>query len=243
MPHSELTREAPGSRQAVLMIHGILGTPRHFDFLVPLVPDDWSVYAILLDGHGGRTEDFSRTSMKKWQAQVTKKLDELLERYDRVVIAAHSMGTLLAIQESVRRPEGIACLFLLQTPLRPWLKFKTACCSMLLPFGHVVKGGELMAGDSSITLTPWLWKYLGWIPRFLELFTQCRRTRELLGQITVPCHCYQSRLDEMVSMRTCRDLEKHPHIGLTVLQNSGHFGCRGQDLELLKQEFSKIFTQ
>jgi len=243
MPHSELVREVPDSRRAVLMIHGILGTPRHFDFLVPLVPDDWSVYAILLDGHGGIAEDFSHTSMKKWQTQVTNKLDLLLERYERVVIAAHSMGTLFAIQEAVRRPEKIAGLFLLQVPLRPWLKFRSACCSALLPFGIIPKGAELMASDSSITLTPWLWKYLGWIPRFLELFTQCRRTRALLGQLTVPCRCYQSRRDEMVSMRTCRDLEQHPHIGLTMLPDSGHFGYVDQDLELLKQEFSNIFTQ
>ena len=241
MPHSEFIREVPGSRSAVLMVHGILGTPRHFDPFMPLVPDDWSIYAIILDGHGGKVEDFSRTSMKKWKAQVTARLDGLLDRYDRVLIAAHSMGTLFAIQEAVARPEKLCGLFLLQTPLRPWPKLQYLLYAAVLPFGIVPKGAELMGSDCSVTLTRRLWKYIGWVPRFLELFAECRATQALLGELTVPCYAYQSRHDELVSMRTCRDLQKHPHIQITVLQNSGHFGHTGEDLELLKQEFSGLF--
>lgn len=242
MPHSEFIREVPGSRSAVLMIHGILGTPRHFDFLLPLIPEDWSVYNILLDGHGKNVTDFSRTSMKKWKAQVTHRLDEILARYDRVILVAHSMGTLFSIQEAVRRPEQIAYLFLLQCPLRPRLTLRTAIHSSLLPFGILTEGNRMSQKDCSITLNPKLWQYLGWIPRFLELFAECRRTRKMLGDLTVPCHFYQSRNDELVSMRACKDLQKHAHLPVTVLPDSGHFGHTGGDLELLKQEFGKLFS-
>ena len=241
MPHSEYIREVPGSREAVLMIHGILGTPRHFDVFLPLVPESWSVYSILLDGHGGRVEGFSHTSMKKWKAQVARWLDVLLSRYDRIIIVAHSMGTLFAIQEAVERPEKISHLFLLQTPLRPWPKLRYLMYAAVLPFGITPKGAETMKSDCSITLTPWLWKYIGWIPRFLELFAQCSSTRKLLPRLTVPCQVYQSRHDELVSMRSCIDLKKHPHIHMTVLPNSGHFGHTGEDLKFLKAAFSKLF--
>lgn len=243
MLHSEYIREVPGSRGAVLMIHGILGTPRHFDFLLPLIPADWSVYNILLDGHGKNVAAFSHTSMKKWKAQVTARLDEILSRCDHVIIVAHSMGTLFSIREAVRRPEAIDHLFLLQCPLRPRITFRTAIHSALLPFGIFTKTNRLAYSDCSITLNPKIWQYIGWIPRFAELLTECRRTRKILGALTVPCHFYQSQKDELVSMRACRDLGRHPHLPVTILPHSGHFGYSSADQALLKQEFSALFTR
>ena len=137
MSHSEFIREVAGSRKAVLMVHGILGTPRHFDFLLPLIPEDWSVYNILLDGHGGKVSDFSHASMEKWRSQVTRRLDDILERCDQVILVAHSMGTLFSIQEAVRRPDKIRYLYLLQCPLRPRLSLRGACQAAVLPFGIV----------------------------------------------------------------------------------------------------------
>lgn len=241
MVHEAYTRQIPGSRQAVLLIHGILGTPNHFAPLLPLIPDDWSIYNILLDGHGGKVEDFSHTSMKKWKTQVTRQLDELLTRYDRIILVAHSMGTLFCIQEAIRRPEKIAHLFLLQVPLRPRLKLSTALRSALLPFGIVLKGSEMMCDDCSVTLDPWLWKYLGWIPRFVELIRECAATRKILQDLTIPCQAFQSQHDELVSNRSARDLQQHPHIRTTILPDSGHFGHTGQDLQLLKKRFAELF--
>lgn len=241
MSHREYIREVPGSRKAVLMIHGILGTPRHFEFLLPLIPEDWAVYNLLLDGHGGTVDDFSRTSMKKWKSQVSARLDDLLRRYDEIILVAHSMGTLFSIQEAIARPEKIRHLFLLQCPLRPWLKLRYACYSLLLPFGIVPKAAQDMCSDCSLTLTRKLWKYLGWIPRFLELFAECRKTRQLLGQLTVPCLVFQSQRDEMVSLRSSKDLGRHPHYRMFCLKTSGHFGYSQEDAKMLKEEFSKLF--
>ena len=243
MAHEEYIREIPGSRQAVVMVHGILGTPDHFRDFIPLIPEDWSVYNILLDGHGTGVSDFSRSCMKKWKAQFTALLDDVLERHDRVILAAHSMGTLFAIQEAVRRPEKIKSLFLLQTPLRPWLKLRYACYAVLMPFGILPEAAVDMSRGTSVGLDIRLWKYIGWVPRFLELFSECRKTRKLLGRLTVPCRIYQCQKDEMVSMRTCKDLNKHPHLQVTVLPDSGHFAYHGADAQLLRSEFSEIFTE
>lgn len=242
MAHEAYIREVPGSRQAVVMVHGILGTPDHFGGFLPLIPEDWSVYNILLDGHGKGVSDFSRSSMEKWKAQFTSLLDDVLARYDRVILVAHSMGTLFSIQEAIRRPEKIDSLFLLQTPLRPWLKLRYACYAVVMPFGIIPEAAVDMSRGTSVGLDWRLWKYLGWVPRFLELFAECAATRKLLGELTVPCRIYQCAKDEMVSMRTCRDLQKHPHLQVTVLPDSGHFAYHGADWELLKRDFPKIFT-
>lgn len=77
MEHTEIRRCVAGAENAVLFIHGIVGTPQHFAPLIPLVPEGWSLYNLLLDGHGGSVEAFSHTSMKKWRAQVSAAVEEL----------------------------------------------------------------------------------------------------------------------------------------------------------------------
>ncbi len=241
MTHEAYIREVPGSPQAVVLIHGILGTPRHFDFLIPLIPADYSIYNIQLDGHGGCVQDFSRTSMKKWQAQVSSLLDDILPRHDQVILVAHSMGTLFSIREAIARPKKFRHLFLLQIPLRPWLKIRTAYDALLLPFGIIPDRAQAMYNDCGLTLSRKLWLYLGWVPRFLELFALCYQTKKIMGQLTVPCQAFQSKKDELVSINTCRDIEKHPHYQMTILPNSGHFAYFDNDLSLIKSEFSKLF--
>lgn len=94
MEHKEYIRIVPGSKHAVLMIHGIVGTPKHFEPFLPLIPEDWTVYNLLLDGHGKGVKEFAQTSMKKWKSQVAARVREILDTHDTLVIAAHSMGGL-----------------------------------------------------------------------------------------------------------------------------------------------------
>ena len=67
--HAPFTRQGIG-RDAVLLIHGIAGSPGHFRDLTPVIPEEFSVYNILLAGHSGPIENLSHSSMKKWKAQV-----------------------------------------------------------------------------------------------------------------------------------------------------------------------------
>jgi len=236
-----------GSRRemAVLMVHGIVGTPLHFKDLMGIVPEDITLYNILLDGHGGNVEDFSHTSMTKWKAQVSNVLDGLLARHDRVLVVGHSMGTLFAIREAIRRPDKIAGLFLLNVPVRPFLSLRAALASFKLALGIAKETDRIameMQADSGVTLTPKLWKYIGWIPRFFELLQEAAVVRQQLGKISVPCQAYQSRLDELVSFRSCRDLEKHS-IRLSVLNTSGHFAYSPEDTALLQSDFSEFLIK
>ena len=65
--HVEYRRIVKGARVAVLCVHGIMGTPNHFRDLVPLIPDDFSVLNIVIEGHCGSVSDFSHASMRKWE--------------------------------------------------------------------------------------------------------------------------------------------------------------------------------
>ena len=233
-------REPSGSRRAILLIHGILSSSKHFDFLLPHIPEDLPCYDLLLDGHGGNVEDFSRTSMKKWKAQVSAKVQQLLAQYEELIIVAHSMGTLFAIREAIDHPDKIRHLLLLQVPLRPWMKVKYGFYALIMPFGIVPEAAQPMYGDCSVKLTRKLWKYIPWLPRFLELFFESNATLKILDQLRVPCVVFQAKHDEVVSLRSYRDLQKHTHYQLTLLENSGHYRYSPEDTALLLEAFAKI---
>lgn len=242
MKHESITRIAAGSRKAVLMIHGIAGSPGHFEPLLPAVPEDWSLYSILLDGHGGTVRDFSATTMKKWRSQVAQQVNDLLTQYDVLILAAHSMGTLFAIQAAIDHPERIRGLLLLASPLRIHLPPATVLGGLHLAAGKAQrhKVAAAMEGDSSIRHEGKFFSYFGWTPRFAELLAEITRVRKLLPGLTVPCRIFQSRKDELVSLRALRDISRCEAMTLTVLENSGHFTYSETDAGLLCDALSQL---
>ncbi len=187
MPHAPLRRIVPGADAAVLLIHGILGTPDHFAPLLPCIPENWSLEALLLAGHGGSVRDFSAARMADWKQQVHQALARLRATHRRVYLAAHSMGTLFALQEAAQAP--VAGLFLLNVPLRLQLKPR------LLQTVTRIYRGKIAPDDArtqaalagySIGPDPNPLHYIGWVPRYLALFAEIRATRQMLPQVTSP---------------------------------------------------------
>lgn len=242
MQYEPYVRMVEGADTAVLFIHGIVGTPAHFKDLLPVIPESWSVYNILLDGHGGDVEDFAHTSMEKWKSQVSTVLNSLLSTHDRVFIVAHSMGTLLAIEEAVRRPHQVCGLFLLAVPLVFRVRLTAALGSVQAALGMAKPGSmaEQIAQDSGVRLSPQLRKYLKWLPRFTELTREALRTHVLLPLISVPCCAFQSEKDELVGKTSTEILQKQPQIITKVLPNSGHFGYSAEDLTLLQSQLKEM---
>ena len=109
--HREYKRIIENSKKVILFIHGILGTPNHFECFISLVPDNISVYNVLLDGHGKGVKEFSKTSMKKWKKQIDDIVNELCSSHEEIYIVAHSMGCLLALEQSVKNSK-ISKMFL-----------------------------------------------------------------------------------------------------------------------------------
>ena len=243
MEHKEYIRIIPEADTAVLFVHGIVGTPNHFITQIPLVdlvPENWSVYNVLLDGHGKGVEEFSKTSMKKWKEQVWRIFEQLAGEHDRVIIAAHSMGTLFAMQLALEHPEKIPYLFLVAVPMRPWVRLFGAVNCLRLAFGLIREDHPLEVATRNVCglQTTWkVWKYIGWIPRFLELFREIYRTEKVMGDLKVPCIAWQSQKDELVSNFSYRVLEKLGFIELHSLPNSTHFYYDPEDQKLVRSDF------
>ena len=245
MNHQEYRRIVSEAEIAVLLIHGIVGTPHHFDNLLPLIPENWSVVNLLLEGHGQGAAEFGAASMERWKGQVSRELDGLLAYHEKVLIVGHSMGTLFAIQGAIDHPDRVVGLFLLAVPLRPWVRFSSmlTCLRLLFPVWEDDAAAQALLHAAGVKLEPNPLKYISWAPRMLELLAECRRVRRILPQLRVGAKCFQSRVDEMVSMRSCKYLQTCPAVRITVLEHSGHFAYGEGDVALLRRELADTVTQ
>lgn len=239
MAHAEYRRIVPGADTAVLFIHGIIGTPDHFRILIPLeqrISDGWSVCNLLLPGHGAGVEEFAASSMDAWRGYVRSVFEELATHHERVIIVAHSMGTLFGIQLAVDFPEKVPLLFLLGVPLRPFVRPHMMLDSLRMVFVTLPQEHVLWKAGS-VKLTRKLWKYLSWVPRYLELFGEIRRTEKLLDRLSVSCIAWQSGKDELVGNASGRILERSGMMEVRTLPNSTHFYYTPQDQNLICREF------
>lgn len=243
--HTEYIRTVPGAKYAVMLIHGILSTPKFWDDFVKIIPDDYSIYNLLLEGHGGEVEDFSKTSMDAWRSQIKGFFDAIASRYEKIILVGHSMGTLFSIQRAVARPDKVAALFLLASPMTVKVKPTVVRYSLRIVFDKVdeSKPIERSAKETlSIRPTKKMWKYIPWAPRFLELFSEIKRTRPLIDRLTVPTFVFQSKLDELVSIKSAEYFRGHDGISLSVLHTSSHQCHSAEDKALLLESFASLFS-
>lgn len=233
MLHAPLKRIVPGAEDAVLFIHGINATPRFFDGFAALIPADWSVHSVLLPGHGGTVKDFGRHGAKEWESHVRASIDELRATHKRVYIVGHSLGTLLAIREAVRDDTRIAGMLLLCVPLRIWSR-PTA---WLRNFRRVLQPERYAEEIRTCygTEIDWrLWRYIGWIPRYLELFALSRDARQKVPSLRVPMHVFMAQHDEQVSLRSERCMAGNPAITLHRMPASSHHLFAPEDREIIR---------
>lgn len=229
--HEPLKRLVPGAENAVLFIHGIAATPRFFDDFAAIVPADWSLHSVLLPGHGGSVREFGRHSSAAWRAHVHATLEELRLIHPHVYIVGHSLGTLLAIREAIQDDRGIAGMLLLCVPLRIRVK-----PSALLPM--LCKGLGLSRDSRLPTyygMAPdWrVWRYIGWLPRYAELFRESAATRREIPRLTVSAIAFAADQDELVSPRSLREMARCPAIVQRHLPASRHYAFPPADKAVL----------
>lgn len=241
MNHLEYINVVKDANVAFVFIHGIVGSPNHFDDFIPLVPDSYSVYNILLDGHGKSVGDFAKSSMKKWQNQINDLINKLENTYDNIYIVAHSLGTLLSFNISLTYKK-IKGMFFLATPLKIILKPSMVLTSLKI-YINKIKPTDIKTLEAkrcySINHSYNILKYLGWIPRFIELFKIAKQTRKITPNIEIPTYIYMSNKDEVVSRKSLKYLN-NSNFKTFVLKNSQHFYYDKFDKVFLLNEFNNF---
>ncbi len=207
-----------------MMVHGICSTPRHFDFLLPSIPDGISVHNLLLDGHGGEVQDFSRTSMKRWKEQVERCLRELCSRHSSVIIVGYSLGTLLTMELTKKYPQ-VKAMLLFNPPLHIHVRALMVPRVLRFSFGRTRMSDPVEAAmfeDISIRLTPLLWRYIPWISNFVALLRLSKKCRVIAPTLKLPCYVLFGEKDELVSVKSQKYFEGKPNVRCMVFEDSGH---------------------
>lgn len=237
--HVEYKRIVEGADKAVLFIHGILGTPNHFRELIPLVPENYSILAMVTPGHCASVSEFSHSSLEKWEQGVQTAVDELLENHKEVYIVGHSMGTLFAIDQAIKDPR-VRGLFCLSIPIKVRVRARMIPMAMRI-YRNKIKDDDIVTlalrECYGCSAEKNIFKYLGWIPRFLDLFKLIRRVRKNLDKLGTPCVAYQSIPDELVSPKSVGILKNESNIKVVSLANSTHFYYAKDEMDFIKKEF------
>ena len=242
--HVEYKRIIDGASVAVLMVHGILSTPNHFRELIPLVPENYSVFAMVTDGHCGSVKDFSRSSLESWEKSVQDAVDELLKTHEEIYMVGYSLGTLLSIGQAIKNPK-IKGLFLIAVPIKVGFRLRMIPMAMKI-YTKKIKDDDIITlalrESYGTTDSKNIFEYLGWIPRFLDLFKKIAQTRKDLDKLKTKTVAFQSMRDELVSPRSIDILKRESDMRVEVLDDSTHFYYAPNELERLKQEFIKFLT-
>jgi len=252
---STITDQSPlyikkeGAECIVIFIHGFAEGPEQFkNFLAITSEHGCSIATLLLPGHGGTGKEFAQTPRKEWQDFVDKEIEKYSKEYKRIILAGHSMGTLLSFLAYDRFSDNISGIIALNSPLYLLVKPMAIRNNLKIGFCKNLPDDDPAWGAlraSSVkhcsTLT-----YISWAPRLLDLFALMRQTRKVLERINIPTLIVHADKDELISSKSVRVYGKKikpEYRRIVRLPDSSHFICRGKDLEFLQREYADFIRQ
>jgi carboxylesterase len=87
-----------GKKEACLLIHGFTSTPAELRELGEKVHEaGYTVLGVRLKGHGTVVEDMEKSTYKDWIDSAVEGYKKLKDRYEKIYVIGHSMGSLLAL--------------------------------------------------------------------------------------------------------------------------------------------------
>lgn len=219
--------ETPGARTMIVFIHGMMGTPEQFRPMLSAASGrGFSVSALLLPGHGGTGRDFVRSGRSQWETAVLEHIGRLRAKHPNIILAGHSMGSLLALLAYRSYPDAIRGIIAIATP-------------MCLRIGRqaLSRGFRLApdaAGAASGQRNSSFWFSLRCIPRFVDLLGLMRSAESTLERVESPVLIIHSARDEVVDMRSAVLLENRLKRRKTlILPQSGHNLYSRDDWDLM----------
>lgn len=100
------------SAPAILLLHGFMGSPFDLQWLGKQLNEaGYNVYIPRLPGHGTNAADFTASTWRDWLRYSCEKYIDISAIHERVFVAGHSMGGLLASLIAARfNPEKLILL-------------------------------------------------------------------------------------------------------------------------------------
>lgn len=221
-----IIKEHAGANKLVLFIHGFMGSPGQFSWLIDAVYNKGcSAVSLLLPGHGKSARELHDCVFSDWEKHLDDELFKYSKLYGKIYIVGHSMGGLLGLNASINKANNIAGVFLIATPLKlrsdPGSLYAKIRCA-LYPKRHPVKQAYLKANGifGLNTLT-----YPLLIKPMREFMRLKQKTLAKLPQINVPVCMAYSKKDETTAYKSIMILEerlKSNNKQALTLYNSTH---------------------
>jgi len=222
--HSEYQYTSEKSDTVIVFIHGIQGSPLQFNYLIEGLNGSYSIENLLLPGHGKTVYDFSQSNIVQWQNYVDKKIGQLQNKYQNIILVGHSMGCLLSVNTTILHPQRIRGLFLISIPLKIHFTFTYIKNNLHVAFCKKDKNEITAAarkGNSILASSPF--EYIKSIPRYIELINKSSSTKKQIEKLELPIIVVHSENDEIVSRKTLLYFENRQNAEFLVVKNSGHY--------------------
>jgi carboxylesterase len=214
-----------GSDHAVLLIHGLTGSPFELKHLARrLHKAGFSVRAICLAGHGSTIEHLKLTRWEDWYGTIIDTFREMKKKYQTVSVAGLCMGALLALYLASEVGHELAAISLMSTTIfydgwsLPWYKFLLPL-SYLPPFCYFYSYEErepygiknesvrrhvaALLRDNDIAYSTFPSQSMH------ELFKLIREVKKSLPRVNVPTLILHALEDDLASIRSADYVEEH----------------------------------
>lgn len=97
----------PAVDAAVLLVHGINASPRHYDLIAPALAERGVACRVMrLPGFAEPLPAYATTTADQWVAAVKRELETLRAGHARVGVVAHSLGGAVTIRALIDGPES-----------------------------------------------------------------------------------------------------------------------------------------
>ena len=213
----------PGGPITVVLLHGYTGAPAELSFLAEaLHAQGFGVEAPLLVGHGTCLEDLMPVQPQQWLEQIDGVVDRLLEQGQRVVVAGLSLGSILAIQAGMRRPD-VEAVIAYSPPI-----VSGDPRALIAPLLSLLVSSVPRPADDFVdpATAERLWKYPRWPSRCsVRVLDLIATTRRQLGTLHQPLMVMASTLDKVITRRGVELLQQRvgsERMEVHWLAGSGH---------------------
>lgn len=208
-----------GRSSAVLLLHGLTGTPRDMRPIGDaLLGDGYTVSIPLLPGRGTCPSDMDRLCWEDWMSYALAAYDDLARSHRDVIVGGLSAGGTMALDIALRRQPSALLLYGTALAIRQRLAYLAPYVWRVVrtwpsPASDLV---ELNAGGECYDPAP--------VRAVAELIAGIARVRGRLGEIRSPALVAHAVSDSLVPVACARDLSKRlgGPVQTLFLEGTGH---------------------
>lgn len=231
------------SKEIVLFVHGIQGSPKQFRELAACLPAGIDYVSLLLPGHGGSLRDFRRAGKREWLEYFCSLCGKLRQSYEKVFFVGHSLGCLVGIEAAANGAIGFDGMLLIACPIRIRLSMRYFAMGWhaIVPdatsdaYVLAAREANSVAVKHPLELLICIKPYVG----LALLITQSgRKIKGLCSRVCM----IQSENDEIVSARSIDVVGQMENTKAVVVPGSGHFFYSAEAKEIIRRELFALIN-